>query len=83
METSAQTSLNLTDKNGIEIFEDDILFDGTDYHRIYTSESRPTLGEIEMICCTLGYTHNIKQSDLISFERIGSFDENKHLLECD
>lgn len=40
-------------------------------------------GTIEMIACTYGYVHDVKQSDLLNFKLIGATEDNLHLLECD
>lgn len=77
------TKLGLADKNGLELNQDDILFNGNDYYRIYISKSIPSLGQVEMISCTKGYLHDIKQDDLKEFEYVGNIETHKHLLECD
>lgn len=68
------------DKNGTQIHEDDVITDGNAYYRIYWNEKQP---QVEAISCTHGYLHNLSQKDLAQFERIGSYAENEHLLECD
>lgn len=70
----------LTDKNGTVIREDDAIYNGKDYYRIYWNEKQP---QVEAISCTNGYLHNITQEDLKQFERIGTYAENQHLFECD
>lgn len=66
--------LDLTDKNSIQLYRKDILFNGSDYYCIHMPD---------MISCTKGYIHNVTQEILADFERVGSFEDFKHLLECD
>lgn len=73
------TTLTLRDKNGKEIYENDILFDGKYYHRISLNH----LKEFEMICVQLGYTNEVQPKDLVGFERIGPYQEFEHLLVSD
>jgi hypothetical protein len=70
---------DLHDKNGIKIQEDDVIYNGLDYYRIYTTD----LNETEMLSCTNGYLHDIKQEYLKDFERIGTYLGNESLFECD
>lgn len=71
--------MNLTDKNGIKINHDDVIYNGVHYFRIYDRED----GEVEAISCTYGYMHNIKQSDLSDFECVGTYEGNENLFNCD
>ena len=76
--------LELKDKNGNlitignENTDDDILFDGEHYHRIYVAKD----GSIEMIGWG-GYHHNVTQETVANFERIGKYKGNEHLLIVD
>ena len=76
-------SISFKDKFGNQIevgnatIDDDVLFDGTHYWRIYEAED----GSVEMV--GYGYIHNVTQDILDSFERIGKYEENKHLLLVD
>lgn len=73
----------MTDKNGIpvtagtETVDDDVLFDGEHYYRLYVAPD----GSFEMV--GYGYIHNVDQDTLSRFERIGKYQDNKHLLEVD
>ena len=71
---------SLTDKNGNAIGEDDIIFDGEHYFRIYWNERQP---QVEAISPTYGYLHNLTQEDVAKFERIGTFDEHEQLMQVD
>ena len=71
---------NLTDKSGNKISEDDVIFDGEDYFRIYWNDRQP---QVEAISPTYGYLHNLSQDELKRFERIGTFDECEHLMIVD
>ena len=68
---------NLVDKNGQPISDDDVIFDGQDYFRIYWN---PRFPQVEAISPTYGYLHNLSQDDLNKFERCGTFGECEHLL---
>ena len=70
---------NLVDKTGQRIYEDDVIYDGEDYYRIYWNERFP---QVEAIGGG-GYLHNITQKDLSRFERIGPFEENEELMIFD
>jgi hypothetical protein len=37
----------------------------------------------EMIACTYGYVHDVKQETLLNFQLIGSLEEHIDLLNCD
>ena len=74
-----EKKLNLTDKNGIEINHEDVIYNQSDYYRIFKRDD----GEVEAISCTKGYLHDIKQEDLTEFKRIGTYIGNEHLFECD
>lgn len=71
---------NLVDKHGQLIKEDDVIFDGKNYFRIYWNEKQP---QVEAISPTYGYLHNLSQDALKSFERIGTFKDCEHLLIVD
>ena len=71
--------MNLTDKNGVALNHDDVMFNGVHYFRLFDREN----GEVEAIACTYGYMHDIKQEDLTDFERIGPYIGNEKLFECD
>lgn len=72
-----QFPTDLTDKNGEPIKEDDVIYNGKDYYRIYWNSTQP---QVEAISSTNGYMHEINQSDLQSFERIGTYAENEHVF---
>lgn len=59
---------NLVDELGQNIQEDDVIFDGKNYFRIYYNEKQP---QVEAISPTNGYLHNLSQDILKKFERIG------------
>ena len=71
--------LSLKDKNGNSLYENDIVYDGKTYNSIYIDKVR---NEFTMIGSN-GYVHNVQPKDLKSFERIGDFENFKHLLVCD
>lgn len=71
--------LPLKDKDGNQIFNEDVLFGENTYWSIWKIESR----QIEMFACTFGYKHNVTQETIKDFKRMGDFETNKHLLECD
>ena len=52
---------NLLDKQGQPIKEDDVIFDGKNYFRIYWNEKQP---QVEAISPTYGYLHNLSQDVL-------------------
>ena len=68
---------NLIDKNGQLISDDDVIFDGKDYYRIYWNPRYP---QVEAISPTNGYLHNLTQKEIKNFERCGTFNECEHLL---
>lgn len=70
---------NLVDKNGQRIYEDDVIYDGEDYYRIYWNDRFP---QVEAIGGG-GYIHNLTQKDLSRFERIGPFEANEELMIFD
>ncbi|MDE5838189.1 MAG: hypothetical protein K2H39_03970 [Paramuribaculum sp.] len=70
---------DLVDKNGQRIYEDDVIYDGEDYYRIYWN---PMFPQVEAVGGG-GYIHNITQKDLSRFERIGPFEENEELMVFD
>lgn len=70
---------NLVDKNGKRIYEDDVIYDGEDYYRIYWNSLHPNVEAIS----GRGYIHNLTQKDLSRFVRIGPFEENEALMVVD
>ena len=70
----------LHDKDGKTINEDDVIFDGEDYYRIYWNELHP---QVEAFSPTYGYIHDLTQKDMESFERIGTFDECEEIMGGD
>ena len=79
-------SLGLTDMKGEPLNQDDVIFNGVDYYRIYIKKepkSPADKPEIEAISCTNGYLHNIDQNVLGNFVRIGPFEKHRDLFECD
>lgn len=68
---------NLIDKYGHSLREDEVIFDGENYFRIYWNEKQP---QVEAISPTYGYLHNLSQDELKKFERIGTFQECEHLM---
>ena len=76
-------NLNLVDKNGTPITagdentDDDVLFDGENYWRIYVAKD----GRLEMV--GYGYIHNVTQETVNDFLRIGKYADNEHLLIVD
>ena len=70
---------NLFDKNGQRIYEDDVIYDGSDYYRIYWN---PKFSQVEAIGSG-GYIHDLTQTGLSHFVRIGPFDENEELMIFD
>ena len=71
--------LCLTDKNGIPLSEDDVVYDGYHYYHIYTSGRL----QFEMFSCSNGYIHSIQPGTMQYFERVGTFEECEHLMDCD
>ena len=71
---------NLFDKFGHIINEDDVIFDGKNYFRIYWNEKQP---QAEAISPTYGYLHNLSQEELKRFGRIGTFSDCEHLMIVD
>lgn len=70
---------SLVDKNGQRIYEDDVIYDGEDYFRIYWN---PRFPQVEAIGCR-GYIHDITQKDRSHFVRIGPFEEYEELMIFD
>jgi hypothetical protein len=71
--------LCLKDKNGNILYEDDIIYNGSFYCRIYYDKEHIEFQSIGIN----GYIRNITPIDLKDFERIGTFSEHSHLLDCD
>lgn len=71
--------LGLLDKVGARLFEDDVVYYGDHYYRLYLREN----GEIEMFACTFGYEHDITPDKAAQFKRVGTFPDLKQLLACD
>ena len=63
---------------GTKEIDDDVLFDGIDYFRIYTTPD----GTIEMLGRT-GYIHNVTHEKLSKFERIGKYADQESLFVVD
>ncbi len=70
---------NLVDKDGNKIYEDDVIYDGEDYYRIYWNNLHPNVEAIG----GNGYLHDLTQKDLSRFVRIGPFDEHQDLMIVD
>lgn len=68
---------NLIDKYERSVQEDDVIFDGENYFRIYWNPRQP---QVEAISPTYGYLHNLSQDVLKKYERIGTFQECEHLM---
>ena len=64
---------DLVDKNGDRIYEDDIIYNGEDYYRIYWNSLHPNVEAIG----SRGYIHDLTQKGLSHFVRIGPFEENQ------
>lgn len=72
--------IDLTDKNGNIVNEDDVIFNGEHYFRIYWNTKQP---QVEAISPTYGYLHELTKEDILQFERVGTFKEVEHLLVVD
>lgn len=72
--------LCLKDNEGTILYEDDVVYDGKDYYRIYTNDHK---GEFEMMACTKGYQHSLQPKDMKALKRVGTFEDLKPLLVCD
>lgn len=72
--------IDLTDKNGNIVNEDDVIFNGEHYFRIYWNAKQP---QVEAISPTYGYLHELTKEDILQFERVGTFKEVEHLLVVD
>lgn len=70
----------LIDRNGAKINEDDVIYNGEHYFRVYWNEKQP---QIEAISPTYGYLHNLTQKELLHFKRIGTFIECENLMQAD
>lgn len=71
---------DLIDKDGTSVKEDDVIFYGENYFRIYWNEKQP---QVEAISPTYGYLHNLSQDEIKKFKRIGTFKECEHLMTVD
>lgn len=78
--TKSKFPTTLLDRNGVQIHEDDVIYNGEHYFRIYWNEKQP---QVEAISPTYGYLHNLTQEELSHFERIGSFIECEDLMQVD
>lgn len=79
-------SLSLKDKNGVQLHEDCIIFGslpGQSEKHFFNIGLSPNDGSNEMVSCTYGYVHNVKQSDLLDFIYIGSVEQYSYCLDCD
>lgn len=72
--------IDLTDKNGNIVNEDDVIFNGEHYFRIYWNTKQP---QVEAISPTYGYLQINTKEDILQFERVGTFKEVEHLLVVD
>lgn len=70
----------LHDKKGQPVNEEDVIYDGKDYYRIYWNELHP---QVEAFSPTYGYLHDLTQKDMESFERVGTFDECEGIMGGD
>lgn len=61
------------------LIDDTVLFDGKTYWRYCIRD----IGETYLLSCEKGYLHNPTEQDLMNYEKIGSFRNNKHLFICD
>lgn len=69
---------NLFDKNGEKINEDDVIFDGEHFFRIYWDDENQRL---EAISQTYGYLRNPDTEDYSKYERAGTFKEVERILD--
>ena len=69
----------LVDKNGDAIAEDDVIYDGRDYYRIYWNSY---LNEVEAVGDP-GYLQDTTPDNLSRFIRIGPYSENQELMISD
>lgn len=80
------------DKNGIQICDDDILYDGTHY---WSYATYGTMGKDKdgnrmkvpmdpyLFACTYGYQHDLSAELFDGMEIVGNAIDTPHLLECD
>lgn len=68
---------NLLDKNGKKINEDDVIFDGKHYFRIYWDNIHSS---VEAISPTFGYLRDPNKENYSKYERIGTFQEAESLI---
>ena len=61
---------HLFDKHGNPVKEENVIFNGEKYFRIYWNEKQP---QVETISPTYGYLYNLSQDELNHFERICTF----------
>lgn len=71
---------DLMDRSGKRICEDDVIFDGENYFRVFWND--PT-NEVAAFSTTYGYLEDTSKENLSRLERIGTFDECEHLMEND
>lgn len=67
----------MKDKNGIEIKDDDVLFDGDTYWRYCVHQ----VDGVYLLSCEKGYCYETTPAHLSLFEVIGPFKGNEHLFE--
>ena len=72
--------IDFPDKNGNIVNEDDVIFNGEHYFRIYWNTKQP---QVEAISPTYGYLHELTKEDILQYERVGTFKEVEHLLVVD
>lgn len=63
---------SLVDKNGNRIYDDDVIFDGKHYFRIYWDNKNLS---VEAISPTFGYLRSPNTEYYSKYERIGAFKE--------
>lgn len=68
---------NLFDKNGTKINEDDVIFNGEHYFRVYWDSKNES---IEAISPTYGYLRNPNIENYTKYERIGTYEEMESVI---
>lgn len=70
---------DLIDKDGKPIHEDDVIFDGENYFRVFWND--PT-NEVAAFSPTYdnGYLEDTSKENLAMFQRLGTFGECEHLI---